>query len=87
MSAPVEQLSCQELVELVTDYLEGSLSPEERARFDEHLGVCEGCRRYLAQIEATVRVDRTPPRRGSQPGGRAGAARCLPALEDLLSRV
>ena len=56
MSAPVEQLSCQELVELVTDYLEGSLSPEERARFDEHLGVCEGCRRYLAQIEATVRV-------------------------------
>ena len=56
MSAPVEQLSCQELVELVTNYLEGSLSPEERARFDEHLGVCEGCRRYLAQIEATLRV-------------------------------
>ena len=56
MSAPVEQLSCQELVELVTDYLEGALPPEERARVDDHLGVCEGCRTYLAQMEATIRV-------------------------------
>jgi anti-sigma factor RsiW len=56
VSAPVEQLSCQELVELVTDYLEGALGDEERARFDQHLSICEGCRVYLAQMEATIRV-------------------------------
>ena len=56
MNAPVEQLSCQELVELVTDYLEGVLGDSDRARFDEHLLICEGCRVYLAQIETTMRL-------------------------------
>jgi anti-sigma factor RsiW len=56
VSAPVEQLSCQELVELVTDYVEDALSPEDRARFEEHLEICEACRSYLGQMEATVRV-------------------------------
>jgi predicted anti-sigma-YlaC factor YlaD len=56
VSTPVEQLSCQELVELVTDYLEGALGEEERVRFDVHLGICEGCRTYLAQMEETVRA-------------------------------
>ena len=56
MNAPVEQLGCQELVELVTDYVEDALSPDDRARFEEHLGICEGCRSYLGQMEATVRV-------------------------------
>jgi predicted anti-sigma-YlaC factor YlaD len=56
MDAPVEQLSCKELVELVTDYLEGTLGDEEHARFDEHLVICEGCRVYLAQMETTIRL-------------------------------
>jgi predicted anti-sigma-YlaC factor YlaD len=56
VSAPVEQLSCQELVELVTDYLEGALGDEERVRFDEHLVICEGCRVYLGQMEATIGI-------------------------------
>jgi predicted anti-sigma-YlaC factor YlaD len=47
-------LTCQELVELVTDYLEGSLSAQERARFDEHLAMCTGCRNYLAQMRRTI---------------------------------
>ena len=54
MSVNVEQLSCQELVELVTDYLEGALSPEETARFDEHLARCTGCTAYLEQIRETI---------------------------------
>ena len=54
MSVDVEQLSCQELVELVTDYLEGALSPEETARFDEHLARCTGCAAYLEQIRQTI---------------------------------
>ena len=53
MSA-VEQLSCRELVELVTDYFEGALSPEERARFEEHVARCGGCTRYVEQLRATI---------------------------------
>ena len=52
--AQVEQLSCRELVELVTDYLEGALSAEERLRFEEHIGRCTGCRIYLEQMRQTV---------------------------------
>ena len=51
-------MSCQELVELVTDYLEGALSEGDRARFDEHLAECAGCRAYLAQVRSTLRVVR-----------------------------
>jgi anti-sigma factor RsiW len=50
----VEQLSCRELVELVTDYLEGALSAEERARFDVHIGICDGCQVYLEQMRQTI---------------------------------
>ena len=49
-------LSCQELVELVTDYLEGALSPADRRRFEEHTAVCENCARYLDQLRATIRI-------------------------------
>jgi predicted anti-sigma-YlaC factor YlaD len=50
----VEQLSCRELVELVTDYLEGALPEEEHRRFEEHIGLCDGCRIYLEQIRQTI---------------------------------
>jgi len=54
MSVDVEQLSCRELVELVTDYLEGALSREETGRFEEHIGRCTGCAAYLEQIRQTI---------------------------------
>ncbi|HKD34978.1 MAG TPA: zf-HC2 domain-containing protein [Gaiellaceae bacterium] len=54
MNGQFEQLSCQELVELVTDYLEGMLLEEERLRFDEHIGRCDGCDVYLEQMRLTV---------------------------------
>jgi predicted anti-sigma-YlaC factor YlaD len=47
-------LTCQELVELVTDYLEGALTQDVRTRFDEHLAVCPGCETYLDQIRETA---------------------------------
>jgi anti-sigma factor RsiW len=47
-------LSCQELVELVTDYLEGALDDQARARFEQHLAQCDGCSAYLDQIRETV---------------------------------
>ena len=49
-------MTCQELVELVTDYLEDALSPSERVRFEEHVAMCEGCAAYIDQIEETIRL-------------------------------
>jgi anti-sigma factor RsiW len=54
MTADVEQLSCRELVELVTDYFEDALPEQERARFEEHVGTCDGCRVYLEQMRLTL---------------------------------
>jgi anti-sigma factor RsiW len=50
------ELACQELVELVTDYIEGRLAPTDTSRFEEHLAVCEGCRVYLEQMRETIRL-------------------------------
>ena len=47
-------LTCRELVELVTDYLEDALDPAERARFEDHLDGCAGCRAYLGQMRGTI---------------------------------
>ena len=47
-------LSCQELVELVTDYLEDALPAPERARFDGHIAGCEHCTAYLEQMRTTI---------------------------------
>jgi len=51
---PEAELTCAEVVELVTDYLEGRLPPEERRRFDEHVSGCDGCVAYLEQMRATI---------------------------------
>ena len=51
-----EALSCQELVELVTDYLEGALDVGDQTRaFDAHIAGCPDCTRYLQQLELTIR--------------------------------
>jgi anti-sigma factor RsiW len=52
-------LACNELVELVTDYLEEALPEPERGRFEAHLATCEGCANYLAQMKATIRITGT----------------------------
>ena len=51
-----EPLVCQEVVEMVTDYLEGALSRGQRKRLDAHLAGCEHCSEYLAQMRATIRL-------------------------------
>jgi anti-sigma factor RsiW len=55
----VLSLSCQELVELVTDYLEGALEPGELARFEAHIARCGGCTAYLQQFRQVIRVTGT----------------------------
>ncbi len=47
-------LTCRELTELVTDYLEGRLGLRERLRFEFHLGMCRHCRAYLRQMKDTI---------------------------------
>lgn len=61
MSTDAGDLTCQELVELVTDYFEDAMAPDDRARFDRHLDMCEGCREHLDQMEVTLKVLRTAP--------------------------
>jgi anti-sigma factor RsiW len=49
-------IACRELVELVTEYLEGALPPDEVAAIDRHLAECDPCLRYLRQMRATGRA-------------------------------
>ena len=49
-------LVCQQSVELVTDYLEGTLSRRDARRFEAHLEACDGCEEYLRQVQTTIRV-------------------------------
>ena len=50
------ELPCQEVVEMVTDYLEGALSAADRRRLEAHLVRCPHCTEYLAQIRETIRL-------------------------------
>ena len=49
-----QALTCKELVEIVSDYLEGALPSGERARFEAHLATCHGCNAYLEQMKQTI---------------------------------
>lgn len=48
------EMTCQELVGLVTEYLEGTLAPAERERFEAHLQTCDGCTTYLEQMRQLI---------------------------------
>lgn len=49
-------LACIEVVELVSDYLDGELDPETRRRVEEHLALCPACQLYVEQVRDTVRA-------------------------------
>ena len=49
-------MACREAVEAVTAYLEGAMSPRDRARFERHLGGCEHCSAYVEQIRTTIEL-------------------------------
>ena len=51
-----EPMNCNELVELVTAYLDGSLDPATRARVERHLAECDGCENYLQQFRVTIKT-------------------------------
>jgi predicted anti-sigma-YlaC factor YlaD len=49
-------VTCHEIVELVTDYLEGALSRQDRNAFERHLAGCDGCTNYIDQMRETIRL-------------------------------
>ena len=49
-----DALTCRELIEIITEYLEGAMPPAERIRFEDHVRGCTGCTRYLAQMRVTI---------------------------------
>lgn len=72
----VDDLPCNALVEMTTDYLEDALPPDERSRVDVHLTQCPGCAEHLSQVRTTIRL------LGALPGERLSA----PAREAVLQR-
>ena len=50
------ELTCKELVELVTEYLEGALTPTDVVRFERHISACPGCDTYVEQYRETIRL-------------------------------
>ena len=56
MSATMQPLACQELVELVTSYLEDALPPDERVSFEHHIAGCDGCGEYVDQMRETIEL-------------------------------
>lgn len=68
-----EELDCDEVVELITEYLEGALDEPTRQRFEQHVEQdCEGCRRYMAQIRRTIgSLGGLPPPEALPAGARA----------------
>jgi predicted anti-sigma-YlaC factor YlaD len=51
-----EEMTCRELVDVITDYLEGTLAEADRVRFEEHLLECPYCQNYLDQMRETIRT-------------------------------
>ena len=64
------EITCKEVVELVTDYLEQTLLPEVRARFEAHVADCPGCETYIAQVQKTIAMLRKLTEEQMFPGTR-----------------
>ncbi len=48
--------TCHEIIELLSTYIEGGLTADDRSRVDEHLALCDGCTTYLEQMRETIRL-------------------------------
>ena len=60
-------LDCNEIVELVTDHLEGAMDPRTADTFEQHLTICDGCHRYVAQVRETIDTSGAIPVSGPSP--------------------
>jgi hypothetical protein len=78
-----EQLACKQLVELVTEYLEDTLSPDDRAKFEEHIKICGHCREYLKQFNDTIKISGSVP---TQPPAAETKARLLDLFREVFEQ-
>jgi anti-sigma factor RsiW len=60
-----DEFSCQEMTEVVTNYLDDALPPDEQQRFERHLSYCAGCTTYVEQMRETIRQTGLVPREDS----------------------
>jgi anti-sigma factor RsiW len=74
-------MSCEELVELITEYLEGALGEQDRARFEAHLAECDGCTTYLAQMRQTIQAVGGLRADGIEPAARDELLRAFRAFQ------
>ncbi|HEX3298479.1 MAG TPA: zf-HC2 domain-containing protein [Actinomycetota bacterium] len=51
-----QSLTCHEVIDLLSNYIEGALTGDDRRRVDEHLALCDGCATYLEQMRETIRL-------------------------------
>jgi anti-sigma factor RsiW len=56
VNPPVDDFPCNQFVELVTEYLDGALAPDDTRRLEEHLAICAGCDSVLEQFRTIIRV-------------------------------
>jgi anti-sigma factor RsiW len=77
MRTGAHELTCKELVELVTEYLEGAMTAATRAAFEEHLAACEGCTNYLQQMRRTIELTGTLSEESISPSTRADLMRAF----------
>jgi len=66
LDLPVDEVTCQQFVELVTEYFEGALEPRTLSQVEEHLVMCDWCVTYVEQMQATIAALRELPRDSSQ---------------------
>lgn len=76
-----KQLSCQEVVALVTDYLDGALKPGLKRRFEMHLDACLACPEYVAQIQAVALLAGRPDPSAPPPPSEAEALELFRRLQ------
>jgi anti-sigma factor RsiW len=74
-------LACKELVEIITDYLEGTLPERDRARFDAHLMTCPPCREYVAEMHTTLQLTGRLTVESISPGARDELLRAFRRLK------
>jgi anti-sigma factor RsiW len=77
-----DPLVCKEFVELVTDYLEGTLPEEERVRFEAHLAECDGCTAYLEDMRRLIGSLHEAPEPPPDPATREALLRAFRELRD-----
>lgn len=82
-----QEMACQELVEVITDYLEGTLPAPDRGRFDAHLSTCAACREYVEQMRALIRLSGGLSVQTIEPATRESLLRAFRRWRDAQTRL